>query len=61
MSSSDKISFTLGIVALLIVLGIAIHDMLIEPSKEQKPNLECCKPMGCCDETQSEKVVPHDP
>ena len=59
--NADKFSIILGIVALLIVLGIAIHDIFVEPSKEQKPNLECCKPMGCCNETKSEKIVPHNP
>ena len=58
--TSNRFGTIMGIIALLIALGIIIAAFYAE-SKEQKPNLECCKPMGCCNETESEKIVPHDP
>ena len=50
--TSNRFGTIMGIIALLIALGIIIAAFYAE-SKEQKPNLECCKPMGCCNETKN--------
>jgi len=59
-ATSQRFGTIMGVIALLIVIGVMIFDIYTK-SNEQKPNVECCKPMGCCDETQSQKVVPHNP
>jgi hypothetical protein len=59
-ATSQRFGTIMGIIALLIVIGVMIFDIYTK-SNEQKPNLECCKPMGCCDATESRKPISNHP
>ena len=58
--TSNRFGTIMGVIALLIVFVIMILDIYTK-SNEQKPNLECCKPMGCCNETESKRTIPNSP
>ena len=58
--TSNRFGTIMGVIALLIVFVIMILDIYTK-SNEQKPNLECCKPMGCCDEAKSKRTIPNSP